>query len=85
MARRVSRGEHLWGLPASQIELLNRVETSGRLDLTEAVCPIEEVRGLIGAGLLCLEVRSFPWGIDFSIVPTMASASGANAWKEVSE
>jgi hypothetical protein len=83
--RKVSREKHSWGLSPSQMELLNRTGTVGGLGLNGASCPIEEVRRLIVAGLLRLEVTLSPWGIDFRVVPAMVSASTTNKWEEVSE
>jgi hypothetical protein len=83
--RKVSWEERSWGLSPSRIELLNRVETAGGLGLNGASCPIEEVRRLIVAGLLSLEVTLSPWGTDFRVVPAMVSDSKTNKWEEVSE
>ena len=77
--RKVSPGEHLRSLSPSQVKLLNRVEVARGLDIGEVSCSMEEVRQLIGAGLLRLEVMWFRWGMDFRIVPAIASASGADA------
>jgi len=76
--QKVCQTEDAWGLSAAQMELLNQVEIARGVGLEEASCPIEEVRQLIRAGLLRLEVTSFLWGTDFRIVPAMASASRAN-------
>jgi hypothetical protein len=83
--RKVSREEHSWGLSPSQIELLNRIETAVGLGLNGASCSIEEVRRLIVAGLLSLEVTLSLWGTDFRVVPAMVSDSKTNKWEEVSE